>query len=784
MSTEAFSNYETYATSASTAGQTGLAQLGNSLVVRSTGEVVVFFNGAQTKTGGTQRARVYYSRRTAVNTWSAPVEVDAGTSVDNVAPRAVLGAADRVQFYFLAGGSGSRRALSSANALQTANAALSALFSGAIPNATSYNNAGTQKLVSFWPSTSSQVDYGNDANTLTDTIVTPSQFANAALGRLFVDNTDVYCLFGNNLTNDLYVSESSDDGATWSAATLVFAGAVSSVEASLSFDGDIYTRGNNVVIPYIVNDNGTLKYNEYTVRTLAVQNPFALDDFSFYRTFGFRTQGQFAQPVDALNVNLFTNPLPFVTTDRPRVVQVPLVGPPQSLPLNINLFTNPIPFAQYHWPATRRILPPPTPPPSRDIKIYSEVPFNQDDWSFAFGRKYLSPVQPYNMALLAVLAQNPFVPVDWSKISEVFAAPAQAMPLNINLFTNPIPFAQFDWSMPVRFRVSTQDQVPYNLSLLGIQVTAPFYQTDWQSARTITRSAPDMPAPNVVLLNLLSTPFSKTDWATTSRVRYAPQDPVPANTNLFPNPYPFAQYDWSKPQQSPNWQPSRSSDFNPNLSAIPIPPPFVPVDWSKPFRVPGLPPGSGPLNINVFTNPLPFASSVPGFSRTVPSAQPGQSYPNLPMLYAMPFFPVDYSAPVRARISPLPVWSSGFSLSLSIPPFSQSYWPGLRPVRLAQTQVQGLNPNLAIIQVIPRPFAQYDWPLVQSVRSLLPRTVPYLVKRSFVPYQIISATLDDRSNAVTGDRSMVLDAEDRSASATDDRTTAATPIDTTAKTKE
>src|SRR5678810_346981 len=56
---------------------TGLATSGwgCSLVVRSTGEVVAFYNGVNTKVTNTY-SRIYYQRRTGVNTWSAAVQVD------------------------------------------------------------------------------------------------------------------------------------------------------------------------------------------------------------------------------------------------------------------------------------------------------------------------------------------------------------------------------------------------------------------------------------------------------------------------------------------------------------------------------------------------------------------------------------------------------------------------------------------------------------------------------------------------------------------------------------
>jgi len=86
---------------------------------------------------------------------------------------------------------------------------------------------------------------------------------------MFNDGTDVWALYRSSTASDLYVIKSTDDGASFSGEALALTGTVANVSADLSKDGNIYLRGNDYVIPYVVNDNGTLKYNEYVVRSVA-----------------------------------------------------------------------------------------------------------------------------------------------------------------------------------------------------------------------------------------------------------------------------------------------------------------------------------------------------------------------------------------------------------------------------------------------------------------------------------------------------------------------------------
>jgi hypothetical protein len=262
---------ETVSAAGSVAGQISGANANASLVVRGNGEVVAFYNGLQTKTSGTFRARIYYRRRTAVNTWSTETQVDGNTAIDTSAPTAVLGAADRVHFLFQPAASvNSIRTLSAAN---TMNTAVSQGAWGGPCDAVSYDRSGTTKVVATVSvGAAQQTVYFDSSDNPTLTTANQSIAAASTPHRIGVDiDTDeVTIAYRNSSDSDLYAIKSSNDGATFGSPVLAFAGTVPNTDAGLSrsSSGSMYARGSNYVVGYIVNDNGTLKYNEYNIRAI------------------------------------------------------------------------------------------------------------------------------------------------------------------------------------------------------------------------------------------------------------------------------------------------------------------------------------------------------------------------------------------------------------------------------------------------------------------------------------------------------------------------------------
>jgi len=253
---------ETVLAAGAIAGQ-ATAGWGCSLAVRSTGEVVLFYNCVATNTSGTARARVAYRRRTGVNTYAAEVRVDANAAFDNTTPEVVLGANDRIHFAWLNSTTNiMHRVLNSVNTLLAASTGQNTTFGNvSYISSVSYNDAGTRKVVLHRGAKTVYFDSA-DAPTLN---LSSASISDYQPNSLFVDGTDVWTL-NNNVSQDLQVAKSTNAGSTFGSPVTAMAATVGVDKEALSRDGLVYQRGNSVVIPYIVNDNGTLKYNEYQVR--------------------------------------------------------------------------------------------------------------------------------------------------------------------------------------------------------------------------------------------------------------------------------------------------------------------------------------------------------------------------------------------------------------------------------------------------------------------------------------------------------------------------------------
>jgi hypothetical protein len=268
MATDAFVTSETISAAANVQGgiTTGY---GGSLAVRSTGEVVALFNGVQLKVSGNQRARVYFSRRTAPGVWSSAIEVDAAGAFDYCRPSAVPGLSDAVHFLFTdAVNAGKQRTLSAANVLQTVSSIAMGALAHQPPYALSYLTGGVQKVVAAEEAGNTSADAwhfdSGNTPTVARTVVAAAQVPPV---RVYNDNTDVYLVY-RDVAADLQLVKSTDNGATWGSPTNIFTGTVANFDYALSV-GNTYARGGNIVLPYLVLDGGVLKYNERQLRVVS-----------------------------------------------------------------------------------------------------------------------------------------------------------------------------------------------------------------------------------------------------------------------------------------------------------------------------------------------------------------------------------------------------------------------------------------------------------------------------------------------------------------------------------
>ena len=272
---------ETVAAASSVGPQGGTgAPVSGAIVVRNSGEVVAFYNGAQTKTSGTFYGRVYYQRRTGVNTWTAAVEVDAATAAVATGPLAVLGASDRVHFMWCMGNVGNIRTLTAANTLGTLATSTTAFFADAV----SYARGGVTKVVVTNSGAGQSTVRFDSADTPSPTVANQTISIADIPHRIGVDpvTNDVTIVYRSTADSDLWAIKSTDDGATFGSPVSFFVGTVASADTNLSRSstGSFYSRGGYDVVGYVVNDNGTWKYNEYVVRAPAIANAWNVNDKS------------------------------------------------------------------------------------------------------------------------------------------------------------------------------------------------------------------------------------------------------------------------------------------------------------------------------------------------------------------------------------------------------------------------------------------------------------------------------------------------------------------------
>lgn len=249
-------------------------------------------------------------------------------------------------------------------------------------------------------------------------------------------------------------------------------------------------------------------------------------------------------------VNLLAPPVIVVGTEKLRapylsrvytreIHPAPVTGP------NIALAPTVVgsPFTQTDWPrvSTPRIA-------AGDIYnvvlFDGSVPFNKLDWGqVEFPPPRAPDQQYYNLALRSqVVVAAPFYQTDWPLARRLKPQATDiTLDLDLNRYTNPIPFNQLDWSKTVFQTPRAPDQQNYNLALSFVFVQPPFAQYDW--SKTVFQT-PRLPDASVRL-----------------------------NLNLYQNPIPFSQLDWSKTVFQTPRLPDPSVPSNLVLNPPPLPPP-------------------------------------------------------------------------------------------------------------------------------------------------------------------------------------------------------------------
>lgn len=251
---------------------------------------------------------------------------------------------------------------------------------------------------------------------------------------------------------------------------------------------------------------------------------------------------------------------------------------------------------------------------------------------------------------------------------------------DINFYPNPIPFNNSVLlGVTARNRLVSSDATDASeIWLFTTQTASPTIPLDMSTSRAVTYLTPPI-YPNQVLQNF-STPVVNV-WSTTSSNRTLPPDNFPNIALLQPVVVqsPFYTKDFST-SKATNWQPSPQY---PNLVLLvpqaPVQAPFYTQDFSRPFTPVPAKTDQQSVNLNLFTNPIPFLSYDWSKPKAVKASVDPQ-YPNLIILQ-----------PVGAPFSQLD-WSKAYSIS-------------------PKASNQNDLPNLLLIQpsVPSNPLGIYGW---------------------------------------------------------------------------
>lgn len=268
LATEAFViGPETIVSGVDTRRSTLAPQYYCDVVFRSSdSQPVAFFNGARKNVSGTLYSRVYYSNRTGTNTWVAAVEVDANPALnDGSGTACTIGTSSDVHFLWAEAATVQQRTLNSSNVLQTKTSisvAVATVFGG-VYDATNNNVINSIGLTTnVWDS----INFASGNTPTLAAVAAISGSASGGEGSIILDGTTAWYIAQKTATT-LGITSSTDDGTTWAASGTEYTG-TTSVTLSSRKAGVSYVSGGNWVFPYIVNDNGTLKYNEHIIRSI------------------------------------------------------------------------------------------------------------------------------------------------------------------------------------------------------------------------------------------------------------------------------------------------------------------------------------------------------------------------------------------------------------------------------------------------------------------------------------------------------------------------------------
>ena len=244
------------------------------IMVRSDGDVIIFYPGASVANMGSQRGRVYYARRESAS-WTVDVSVDDGGGSSWLVQGLVSGSSDRTHFFFMDYNTGDayQRTLTSANALETFPSTYSNTSIGCQSSGTSYvSGANTKVRFPLKEKTdattlySAKCDSADAPSVTVDTDITGSINVEAGTFRasFSADGTTLWNTFIDNTTDGLYIQSNADDAGWGTPASFYDGGTHYGVKTN------IYTRGSSIVIAMMTYEGTNCLYHEYEISSTGI----------------------------------------------------------------------------------------------------------------------------------------------------------------------------------------------------------------------------------------------------------------------------------------------------------------------------------------------------------------------------------------------------------------------------------------------------------------------------------------------------------------------------------
>jgi len=234
--------------------------------MRADGDRICLYNGTRERIMGNNFARVVYARWEG-SSWVTDIAVSASGLEYSAEPYAIgRGASDKMHMVFWQSASNwyGYRALDNANTLSSYQIGGSDLTPGSTarsPVCTYFDSSGNEVIGHVLQL--GTLGVYNQTWTNSGTVSTPivaSGHASPAYPMSAVYGKKVYAIWKDNTAGDIYYAI-SDDGAAFGSKTLLYdaSGATTRISAN------VFTRGSNDVLAFVVTDGGDLYYDELVI---------------------------------------------------------------------------------------------------------------------------------------------------------------------------------------------------------------------------------------------------------------------------------------------------------------------------------------------------------------------------------------------------------------------------------------------------------------------------------------------------------------------------------------